>query len=198
MSGEERLRVPLAEAEEHAARLVALLSPACTRIEVAGSIRRRKALVKDIELVAIGRQVPSSRNLWGEVVAERNALDLLRDELLASGELMKRLGKGGHTSWGYGATYAWYMPDGVDVPVALDVFGTTAEQFGLTLMIRTGPAEWNQRWVTRRTEGGAVLPAGMRVEGGWLWDGDRRLTTREESDVFNAINLPWVAPEDRT
>jgi DNA polymerase/3'-5' exonuclease PolX len=42
----------------------AVLAPFCARIEIAGSIRRGKPQVKDIELVAMPRQVPTG--LFGD------------------------------------------------------------------------------------------------------------------------------------
>ena len=54
---------PLADAERIAAAIVADLAPFCARIQVAGSVRRRKEAVGDIELVAIplsyGRMCPA-------------------------------------------------------------------------------------------------------------------------------------------
>ena len=47
-----KAKIPLAEAEEIASRVVEKLMPYCQRIEIAGSIRRRKAEIGDIEIVA--------------------------------------------------------------------------------------------------------------------------------------------------
>ncbi len=52
------VRRPLAEGEAIASALVADLEPYCARIQVAGSIRRRKEMVGDIEIVAIPRYEP--------------------------------------------------------------------------------------------------------------------------------------------
>ncbi len=49
----EPTKMPLAQAKEIAAGIVAQLAPYCERIEVAGSIRRGKAEVHDIDIVAI-------------------------------------------------------------------------------------------------------------------------------------------------
>ena len=49
--------VPLAAARAVAAALRELLEPACARVEIAGSIRRRKAKVGDLELVASPRLI---------------------------------------------------------------------------------------------------------------------------------------------
>lgn len=45
----------LERAKGVAAEVVARLGPACERVEVAGSVRRRKAEVKDLEVVFIPR-----------------------------------------------------------------------------------------------------------------------------------------------
>lgn len=45
----------LEQAQRLAQQLVVDLEPACERIEVAGSIRRQRSQVKDIELVVIPR-----------------------------------------------------------------------------------------------------------------------------------------------
>jgi DNA polymerase/3'-5' exonuclease PolX len=51
---------PLPEAERIAAARVADLAPAYTRIQVAGSVRRRTEVVGDIEMVAIPCYAPAS------------------------------------------------------------------------------------------------------------------------------------------
>ena len=66
LSGQRRVsktQRPLPDAERIAAAIVADLAPFCDRIQVAGSVRRRKEFVGDIELVAIplsyGRMCPA-------------------------------------------------------------------------------------------------------------------------------------------
>ncbi len=54
-----KVRRLLADAERIVAAIVAGLAPVCTRIQVAGSVRRRKDVVGDIELVAIPRYEPA-------------------------------------------------------------------------------------------------------------------------------------------
>ena len=52
-----RVQVPLEEASRIAGHLVEMLSPHCDRIAVAGSIRRRRPVVNDIDLVLIPRDM---------------------------------------------------------------------------------------------------------------------------------------------
>src|SRR5436190_14063617 len=58
---------PLPDAERIAAAIVADLAPSCACIQVAGSVRRRKEVVGDIEIVAIPRYVPAG--LFGDCTA---------------------------------------------------------------------------------------------------------------------------------
>lgn len=53
-----RNSIPLSEAKTIALEIYELLKPHCERIKIAGSIRREKAFVNDIEIVCI----PKKRN----------------------------------------------------------------------------------------------------------------------------------------
>ncbi len=54
---EPRRAIPLEEASRIADRLSSILSPHCEKIAVAGSIRRRRPVVNDIDLVLIPRDM---------------------------------------------------------------------------------------------------------------------------------------------
>ena len=64
MSTDER--VALEHAQALADELVALLEPFTLRLVVAGSVRRRRPTIGDLELVAIPRTRPGQRQLFGE------------------------------------------------------------------------------------------------------------------------------------
>jgi hypothetical protein len=68
------------------------LAPCCARIQVAGSVRRRKEVVGDIEVVAIPRYVPAG--LFGDCTA-----NLLWEHLHASDAY--RFTKGDHANGRY-------------------------------------------------------------------------------------------------
>ena len=70
---------PLTEAQNIAEKLVDKLRPACERIEIAGSIRRQKAEIGDIEIVAIPKYL-ATRNLFGDPVNEISLIDQLLEE----------------------------------------------------------------------------------------------------------------------
>ena len=48
--------IPLVKAKKWADRIVEILAPHCDRIEIAGSIRRQKPTIGDIEVVCIPKQ----------------------------------------------------------------------------------------------------------------------------------------------
>lgn len=71
--------------------LLRTLRPSCERIEIAGSIRRAKKEVKDIELIAIPKFIP---DLFGETLLD-HSLDVFNwasvGDVLASGHKMKKI-----------------------------------------------------------------------------------------------------------
>ena len=190
----EKERIPLAEAERIAAELVEMLRPACERIEIAGSIRRRKADVGDIELLAIPRIMPV-RNLLGEPAASIDKLDLLCRELVRGGVLTAR-GANGRSA--LGPRYKRLAYQGFPV----DLFSVLPPaQFGVLFLIRTGPAEFSRRFVTHRRRGG-MLPEWLVVREGALWQRmpDRLLKlvdAPEEGDVFRLLSIDYIPPEAR-
>lgn len=164
----------LGEATVIAERMKAELAPHCERIEIAGSIRRRKTEVGDIEIVAIPK--PYDVGLFASGVA------LVLDRLpIVRGHLPCK------------ATQRM-LPEGI----ALDVFFATRENWGLIFAIRTGSADYSHHvlahgWARR----GYVSKWGMlRYLDGRDSDG-RAIATPEEEDVFRIAGVSWVPPEAR-
>lgn len=184
-------RIPLEQAEQIAARVMAMLHWTCERIEVAGSVRRKKADCHDVEIVVIPRLDVVSADLFGNPTTYRNQFDEACKNLRSDGTFTDRLDKNGRPAWGEKYKRALYQ----GVPV--DLFSATSENYGLILALRTGPAEFSLKLVQQRTFGG-YLPFGYRVRDGYLWRGDERISTPEEQDVFDAIGLDWIRPENRT
>lgn len=185
-------RLARSEAAALAWELVALLGPFCERIEIAGSLRRQRPTVGDIELVCLPRYGAASRDLFNErISAGVNLLDLECDRLFMLGTIGKRYDKNGHPRWGSGLKWATYRD------VAVDLFPVISPaQWGVDFLLRTGSAAFSKRFVTPAEKGG-LLPPGMLVSGGALWRGDARLETPEEVDAFKAIGLRYVEPSAR-
>lgn len=186
------MRIPLAEAEALAVELVALLRPACERVEIAGSIRRRKADVGDVEIVAAPR-FAAARDLFGGTAGVVNCLDDLVSHLEAAGTLTRRVSDKGATAWGSRLKRALYKGFPVDLFAAFE-----PATFGVIHVIRTGSAEFSHRLVTPRRLGG-MLPDWAQVKDGAIWHRDgTKMPTPEEEDVFALLGIPVVPPEARS
>jgi DNA polymerase (family 10) len=170
--------------------LVAHLAPYSRRIQVAGSIRRQKPMVGDVELLAIP-DVVTLRNLLGEVTSELDTLDQGIQRLIEAGFLAYRLNRAGHRA-GYGPKnkLLLHVPSGIPV----DVFCTTEERWAMSLVIRTGPAELNKRLAAVAQAHG--MKAHAYGEGFTLADGSA-LACKSEEEVFAAVGWPYLPPEER-
>jgi len=167
-----KTRIALKEAQAVAQRFVEAIQDVCERAAVAGSVRRQKPTVGDIEIVCI----------------PRHKLDLLGDpaESLLSPRL-KRLEREGVLSLGKGGErYKQMVFEGYPV----DLFITTLECWGVNLTIRTGPAEFSKRLMIS-------LPSGCRCREARIHDGAVLLDTPEEEDVLELCGLGWIEPKDR-
>lgn len=205
-------RVPLAEAAQVARDLVAELSPWCERFVIAGSVRRRKETVKDIEAVAEPRfSRRGQRTLLGDGEPTSD-LDIgLSREIecgfLARDDKLKR----------WGEKYKRLVHPVSGIPVDLFIV-TPPAQWGVVLAIRTGPAAFSQALVTRarrmgmRTHEGALYRFFDPETDHEAWTqgvdipiaADSKKTapavlvpTPDEKDFFEALDLRWFAPEDR-
>ena len=178
-------RTPWEEAARIARTYVERLAPYCERIEVAGSVRRRKAEVGDIEIVAIPRSI-IMRDLFGLEHEQGTQMD--------EGGVAALLEAGAKTIKNGPRYKQFLLPEGV----SLDLFLVRQPaQWGVLLGIRTGPSEVSQMLVSPRRRGG-LLPAGYVVRDGAVWQqGYVPLAMPEEEDFFKFLGLPWIAPEDR-
>lgn len=177
-------RWPYMQAMEAAARLLGELRPYTERIEIAGSLRRKRDDVGDIELVCVPKV---SEDMFGG-----RGQDLLHqhiDGLVAAGTLAKRPNvNGGFT---YGEKNKLLVDRASGIP--LDVFTTEARYWGMALFVRTGPADWNKRAMAHFLSRGM---AGHAYRGVTLANGED-VDCPEEADVFRHLGWPWAEPEVR-
>jgi len=187
------VRIPLAEAERLAHELVDLLAPACVQLVVAGSVRRRRPDVGDVEIVAEPRLASGPPDLFGEPTDQVNVLDDLCQRLLDEGRLTHRPDKNGHRACGSRYKRLAYRGFG------LDLFAAERDSFGLILVIRTGPEDFTKPLVTERAKHG-WLPSYLKVQGGRLCyrDSGQPIPTPDEESVFAALGFREVPPEQRS
>jgi len=169
-------KIPLKTATVIAAKYMAALMPHCQRLEIAGSIRRRKAEVGDIELVAI----PKPRaDLFGGVNGW--------EELYLPGVRAVKNGQ----------RYKQYrLPEGVN----LDLFIVLPPaQWGVIFALRTGGAEFSRKLVTHKAYGG-YLPHELVVKDGAVHRADTGeiIPTPEEGDFLALCGVANIAPEERS
>lgn len=180
-----KTKLPLTRARQLAAALAADLLPGCVRCEMAGSIRRRKPEVGDLELVAI--PLPA-RDLFGEPSDHPwdNRLEPILQRLVDRRDLVRRKD---------GPRYKQFeLPDhGCN----LDLFLTTEDNWGTILLIRTGPDTFSKRFVTQKSKGG-LLPDDLHVAEGRLWRGEEALLTPTEEDCFRLAAVKYLEPWERT
>lgn len=177
--------ISLREATDIARAIMADLAPHCTRIEVAGSIRRGKPWVKDIEIVCIPKEVPipAVADLFGN---EERPSGKERDPGFA--EVVKR--HAGTLVKGQPATgkYTQFI---TSAGVKVDLFTTTRDNWGYIFAIRTGSAEFSQSLAWRWKRMGYQGKDGMLTRFG------KPVPLPEERDLFDMLQIPWVIPAGR-
>lgn len=174
------MSLPLNTAERFAIKIKSELSPFCDRIEIAGSIRRRRPVVNDIDLVVLpkaGREA---------ALRERCTRNARRVQVDGSVTLIVYL------------PYPPAGPEGLQLDIWIanqptrDLFGGTPTNFGSLLLMRTGSREHNIHLICVAEKLGLKWNPYHGVFSG------RQCVAREtEEDIFRALGLAFVPPERR-
>ena len=85
------------------------------------------------------------------------------------------------------ATLQAVLPNGM----ALDVHVVTPDEWASTLVFATG-SQAHVQWLCQRAH-----QRGWELSAHGLWRDGRRLTTAHEVDVYQHLDIPWIAPELR-
>ena len=178
-------KIDLSEAQIVADKIVKHLSPALERAEVAGSVRRCKPVVGDIEVVAIRNDHEKLLKLIGDI-----------------GQTIKP-GVPGFIPWSPKPD-SKYVRVRLNEGMNLDLFLARPENWGGLFMMRTGSASDSEgntfngfipgvfkRWKKlsgggRMTEAMPTMPTGEQL---WI---------PEEQDFFDILEMDFVPPEERT
>src|SRR5690349_8587926 len=94
----DKPKFPYADAMKVAESLKAVLAHCCERIQICGSLRRRKNTVGDIEILYVSNVGRRAVDLLSN--EEYSLADTFIDSLLAIGALRKRPNINGGFSWG--------------------------------------------------------------------------------------------------
>jgi DNA polymerase/3'-5' exonuclease PolX len=189
-------KYPRADAIAVARELTRGLECGCVRLKVAGSLRRMKREVGDVELVYVPRWIEEAdpADLFGGGAKLRvNVVDRVLGELLKLGVIEKRLNKVGRTAWGEANKLAVHVASGIPV----DFFAATEENWWNYLVCRTGGAESNT----------AICLAA--IDKGWKWNpygegfsrpsgiGREVRAMRSEEEVFAFVGMEYLPPAER-
>lgn len=168
----------LEKAEIIAEKVRRLLEQGCERIQIAGSIRRRKPEVGDIELLCIPKYVNGVDQLDKEL-----------DWLFVSGVLTHRRNRRGSVVYGPKNKLLLHKESGIGI----DIFSTSEECWPVALVVRTGGERTNKRIAT------AALRQGCRFHayGRGFTTPNGELVCHSEREVFEAVGLPYLEPWER-
>ena len=183
-----KVRWPRAAGLEVAKELCNRLKPCCEQLIVAGSLRRRKADVGDVEILYVSRMESRPFDMFSTVSVSLAEEEIAR--MLADGTLTKRPSKVGGTAWGDKNKLAVHRSG---MPV--DLFRTVSESWWNYLVCRTGPADSNTRIATEaQRKGYRWNPYGA----GFTCLADGKITTMDsEESVFAFVGLPYLEPWTR-
>ena len=175
--------IPLATADKIAAKIAAELIPFCDQVEIAGSIRRRRPQVNDIDIVALPKS-PAAEAAMRERCT-RNAVRLQTDgkqTLIAYYPLR-----------GLSSEALFELDLWIAEPDRRDLFSHTPTNFGTLLLCRTGSKQHNIYLIEHAKR------LGLR----WnpyhgVYDGAGHcLACVTEHEIFQALRLEFVPPEAR-
>jgi DNA polymerase/3'-5' exonuclease PolX len=165
-----------------------LLAPCCVWVEIAGSIRRMRYEINDIEIIAVPKQDPFNQ-------LDLRVIQLLDQRLLLPGEPSKGMKKPP-----MGQKYKRLRVPADPEPIQLDLFSVLPPaDFGIIFCIRTGSAEFSHWIVTEALRRSYKVKDGQlfrihRDEQPWRFE---HIPCPEEWDLFQALGIPWVEPRDR-
>lgn len=142
----------------------------CDRVAIAGSIRRKKPQVKDIEIVAIP---------WGSKAFEIK-------KWLAQFQKIK------------GEFPCKYTQRVLSEGINLDLFFATEDNWGLIYAIRTGPAEFSHKvlasgWAKKGYKSKDGILHHYNEDG----EEDEIKYIRQEKELFDLIGIDFIEPEAR-
>jgi DNA polymerase (family 10) len=163
----------LAKARRHAEHIFSELSPMCARIEIAGSIRRQRPMVNDIDIVLMPKpgfqQAIRTRCLKNHPKVLVDGTDNL--QIVLNGIQVD----------------IYYV-----VPPSPDMFLRNPLPWGTRLLCRTGSKQFNIWFASE------AAARGMHWNPYWgLYRAGLNIAAETEEEMFAAMRIPYIAPKDR-
>ncbi len=182
------------------------LYPFCERIDIAGSIRRQKPEVKDIEIVCIPKYALEddiASDLFGQKVCDISRPVVCKGFIHTVNQWKKMKGEptGKYTQRMVPLAALLSPPgegregearEGRRGEVALDLFIANKDNYGYIHMLRTGSSDWNQSTMLPRLKGN-----GYKLKDGNIWWKGEILPMPTEDEMFKRMGLQFIEPKDR-
>jgi DNA polymerase (family 10) len=166
------------EVEPLAAKILETIGTFCVRVEVAGSFRRGRTIINDLDIV-VQPTAAFGFSSWLKIIkAIRETFGALTE---AQGNKLARLYLP-FTSQKQGQGY-----------VQVDFYNAEASTWGILLLVRTGSKEHNVKLCNLAISKGLRLKYSL----GLLNDAGRVVAGRTEKEVFEALGLAFVPPNER-
>jgi len=184
----DKPKFPRADALKVAKMMCVSLADHCDRLICAGSLRRRKKFVGDVEIVYIPKLSTQAVDFFTATSISR--VDMALNQLLLDGVIAKRKNSRGSEMWGKKNKLAVHVATGIPV----DFFAATEANWFNYLVCRTGGAENNRQIATAANAKGWTwnpYDVGFTDERGEIV----RVTTEEE--VFGFVGLSFKQPWER-
>jgi len=183
-----KVRYPRADALKVAKELCDALRPFTDNLIVAGSLRRRKQDVGDVEILFIPKL--EWRNIDLLYQTQISLADEVLSSLLQKEIIRHRPNVSGSNIWGEKNKLAVHVASGIPV----DLFTATPANWWNYLVCRTGSAEHNTRIaVAAQARGWKWHPYGS----GFTDEKDNLVRVTSEKDIFTYLGLPYLEPWQR-
>lgn len=179
-------RTPHAEALALANEFVALIRDQCEEVEIAGSLRRQKKDVGDIEVV----------------IMPKPDLFTALDKMVAQGVVTKAIYPNGTPRWGTSYRGVMYRS------MKIEIFTCDANNRGYITWLRTGPGDANtllmQKLIDKKSpyrfQEGHLYWSHKWTKSGDKWHGENAqlIPLPDEATLFRLLGLKYLEPQDRS
>ena len=183
-----KTKYPAASVMPIANVIIRELAPFCERIEIAGSLRRRKAEVSDIEVIFVPRISQRPDGLFG--TKSYSMADEKIEQMVSGGIIAKRRKSDESFTWGEKNKLAVHIASGIPI----DFFATSSENWWVSLVIRTGSKENNLKLTNGAIRRGGSLNA---YGCGVTWNDGSVTAAKSEREVFELCGVDYVEPNMR-